>query len=125
MIHSSNPIILFDSDCDVCTKIKHMIERIDTTSRIKFISIHDHEVYKKFKDINYWDCRKTIHIIDESNTIHTGEEAVIYLISFLKITKPASFIAKTWAGKVFIRQFYTLLNNYRLNNLKACQSCKI
>ena len=125
MNYSTTPIILFDPNCRLCNQIKLLIELIDFESKLNFISIYDHQLYHCFNKINFWDCRKTIHIIDQNANLHSGENAVFFLINFFKITKPIRFITKNKLGKILVKQLYFLLNNYRINSLKNCPSCKL
>ena len=56
------PILLYNHECEFCNRFEMALERIPGTKEINMISIHDAEVFKKYSEISFDDCKEAIHL---------------------------------------------------------------
>jgi len=115
--------IFYDLNCPLCTKIKAFLKLIDIDDKFAFRPIQDESIYLDFPQLNYWDCRQTIHVVNNSGELFSSENAVLEIIDRVKIIKKGSIFFKTKLGKYFISLLYTALNKYRLELQKYCTDC--
>ena len=118
-------IILFDANCEICRKIKNLLESVDSDGVFQFISIQNHDVYTKYDGINYWEARKTIHIIDENNNVYKSEQAVLKILDQIRLLKPLKPLLKTKLALSVTAIAYEALNKYRLQKIKDCDDCQL
>ena len=78
-------IILYDQNCSICTQIKNVLDIIDLDGAFTFTPISDHEVYEKYPQVNYWDARQSIHIIDKNGEVFKSEHAVIKILEEIRL----------------------------------------
>lgn len=117
-------IILYDSNCSICTQIKKILGTIDFDHAFNFIPISDHEIYEKYPQVNYWSARKTIHLIDSDGQVYSSEYAVLKILDQIRFISKASPLLKTKIGIKLTALSYKLLNNYRLKKMKNCNECR-
>lgn len=117
-------IIFYDSNCSICTQIKLILEKVDFDHKFTFSPISDHSIYDRFPGLNYWDARKTIHIIDNQGDIYSSEHAIIKILEQIKLVSKLSPILTTKIGIQLTALAYRLLNNYRLQKIKNCSECR-
>ena len=65
----------------------------------EFRAIQDDSIYEGFPNLNFWDCRKTIHLADDKGQLFSSEDAVIKILEEIAIIQKASPLAKTYIGK--------------------------
>ena len=117
-------IILYDSNCSICTQIKGVLDTIDFDNAFTFTPISEHEIYEKYPQVNYWDARQSIHIIDENGDVFKSEHAVIKILEKIRLVSKASPILKTKIGLNITALGYKLLNEYRLKKMTDCNDCR-
>ncbi len=117
--------VFYDSNCSICTNIKTSIEVLDVHREIILYPIQDEKVFDLFPQLNFWDCRKTIHLVDENGTVFKEEYAVIEIFKRLPLLKNARGIYKTMAVKNLIKNSYKYLNQYRLKKVSECDECEL
>ena len=120
----ARPIILFDSQCVICCKIKQLIGLVDFKKEINFVSIHDHEIYEQIETINFWDCRNTVHLIDENDQVYQGEAVIEYLLDRSNLANRFAPLYKSSLGKMLLKRLYDELNEYRKLKMKDCEACQ-
>lgn len=118
------PLLLFDSECAMCTRFKMALERLPGSDQINMVSIHEKEIYEKFTFLDPKDCHDTVHLIDESEKLHKGPEVVEYLVTIIPGIKKISWLVQTDTGKKALEFFYDTVNKYRKSKLNRCPSCK-
>ena len=91
-------IVFYDSNCEICTQIKDILKKIDLDGKIEFTPISDHSIYEKYEGLNYWDARKTIHIIDDNGDVFKSEQAVIKILEQIRLVSKLSPILTTKIG---------------------------
>ena len=117
-------IIVFDSNCTICTQIKTVLEQIDFDQQFEFRPLNDDSIYQEYPGLNYWSARKTIHLIDNNGDIFNSEQAVLKIIEHLRYIKHLKPILVTKIGLQLTKISYQLLNNYRLSKIKNCTDCR-
>ena len=116
-------IILYDANCDICCKIKEALIKIDFDNRFNFTPISDHQIYDQYEKVNYWDARKTIHIIDDEGNVYKSEYAVIKILDQIRLLSKLNPLLTSKIGIQVTAQAYKLLNNYRLKKIQDCTDC--
>ncbi|MAW07838.1 MAG: hypothetical protein CME61_06090 [Halobacteriovoraceae bacterium] len=117
--------IFYDSNCTICTNIKTSIELLDLNREIILYPIQDEKVFDLFPQLNFWDCRKTIHLVDENGTVFKEEYAIIEIFKRLPLLKNGNGIYKMVAVKKLIKSCYKYLNLYRLKKVSECDECEL
>ncbi len=118
------PLLLFDGECELCKRFKQSLERIPEASAIQMVSIHEKEVYEAFEQINFEDCAKEVHYLDEEGQVFKGEAAVSVLIEKFPLVKRFSWLIQSGMGQKAIKYFYDKADQYREELLKRCGNCK-
>ncbi|MBT3980075.1 MAG: DUF393 domain-containing protein [Bacteriovoracaceae bacterium] len=117
------PILLFDSECQLCNRFKMALERIDTEKSVSYLPVNSKEVYEQFPELDPKECMEYVHLIDENGKIHKGSEVVVYLASnFPSISKHA-WLLETKMGEKVVDFFYSAVNHYRKSSLTGCKNC--
>ena len=117
-------IIFYDSNCQICTQIKNLLETIDVDSKFEFAAISDHSIYVKYPKLNYWKARQTIHVIDSEGNLYSSETAIIKILDQIRYLSKFKPILTTTIGIKITALAYKLLNNYRLKKIKSCSECQ-
>ena len=116
--------IIYDANCTICTQIKEYLSKLDLDSNYSFQKIQDSQIYLEHPQLNYWDCRKTIHVMDKDGRLYTSEMAVIKILEQLRYLKSISPTLKSPMSLKLIGLLYQLINSYRLNQQKNCDICR-
>ncbi len=117
-------VIFYDSNCEICTQIKTLLEKVDLDKKLEFAPISDNSIYEKYQGLNYWDARKTIHLIDDEGNIHKSEQAVIKILEQLRLVSKLGPLLTTKIGIQITALAYQALNEYRLKKIKNCSECR-
>ena len=118
-------VILYDPNCSICRKIKTILSEIDLDHAFVFTPITDEEVFTQNPSLNYWDVRKTIHIIDDQGHIFKSEHAVIKILEKIKLLKKLGPVLTTKVGLKMTKIGYEALNQYRLRQKENCSECQL
>jgi predicted DCC family thiol-disulfide oxidoreductase YuxK len=121
---SNKPIIIFDSECTLCTRFKDGLERIDINNELSFISIHSPEVNDLDVSLSAQEIQATIHLITEDNKVLKGSDVITHLSKILPGIKKLSWLLETNVGKKASNFFYEKINQMRLAKTKECKGCK-
>lgn len=115
--------IFYDENCLVCTRIKKVMRVMDLDNQFKFKSLNDDSIYTEYPSLNYWDCRKTIHLIDQNGSTFISEHAIIEIIRRIRLINKTVSVFESTLGNVMLKLLYRLLNNYRHKLQSDCASC--
>lgn len=116
--------VFYDQNCKICRNIKYSLSLLDTERQLIFHPIQNDQIYSDFPDLNYWDCRRTIHIIDQQGQVKSSEDAVEEILNVIKLTKKAKPVYQSQLGKLGLKLFYKYLNEYRLKKVSDCEECR-
>ncbi len=97
---------------------------IDLERQIIFRPIQDDQIYNDFPQLNYWDCRKTIHIIDQNNQVRSSEDAIITILDVIRGINKTNKLYSSSVGRVAVKILYKYLNEYRLQKVDECEECR-
>lgn len=117
--------ILFDPNCSICTQIKFILSGLDIDGQFTFTPITDHEIYQHIEGLNYWEARKTIHVIDKDNKVYKSEHAVLKILEQIRLVKKLGPILSTQLGIKLTAIAYQALNEYRLRKIEDCPDCQV
>ena len=116
--------VFFDQNCRICRNIKFALSMIDSERQLIFRPIQDDQIFIDFPQLNYWDCRRTIHIINKKDQVRNGEEAVEEILNVINIVNKAKPVYQSPLGKAGLKLFYKYLNEYRLKKVSDCDDCR-
>lgn len=118
------PLLIYDSDCILCTRFKQTIERLDVNKLIHYASIHDEWIYDDYKTLNKEDCQKVVHFIDEAGVITKGSEVIISLMKHYPMVSSLTWMLETDVGKKALDFFYQKVNDIRNSMVEEkCNKC--
>ncbi|MFZ4712524.1 MAG: thiol-disulfide oxidoreductase DCC family protein [Bacteriovoracaceae bacterium] len=118
------PLLIYDSECTLCTRFKQTVERLDSAHKLNFSSIHQEEIYSQFPNLKKEDCHKIIHLIDENGKIHQGPEVIQYMAHIIPSISKFAWMLDTDVGKKALDFFYQKVNDIRNSQLNSCEKCK-
>jgi predicted DCC family thiol-disulfide oxidoreductase YuxK len=117
----SKYILAYDADCGPCTRFAHVVDSLDKSEIIDFISIILADQKGLLDRISPPLRYKSFHLILPNGEVKSGSEALVELIAILpggKIISP--IINYLPGGKPFVRFIYN-----RFSKLHDRTSCRI
>lgn len=118
------PLLIFDSECTLCTRFKITLEKMDGQKKINYASLHDENLYQAYPQLDRNACHQAVHLIDENNKIHQGPEVIEYLVKYFPGISKISWLIETDMGKKAIDFFYQKVNDIRNSQINSCNKCK-
>lgn len=116
-IMSSTPapnIVLFDSDCPLCTFQMKSLTWLDWFHRVAFIPIADARSARVAPDLTREDLMEAIHCVTPEGEIHRGARAIRFLGWRLPLLVPVS-LALSLPGVIWVAErFYQWVSKNRL-----------
>ncbi len=122
-------IVIYDSDCGICSQVTLLLQKIDKRSKLSFVAIHDSDNLLNHFNIEKSLTDKTIIFIKM-----TDEKAYIRFQGVLEILKTQdgiySFIGIIFSNKLFYLIFnplYDLIakNRSKISAFLGLNACKI
>ena len=122
------PVILFDDKCTLCRRFKDALQFLDKENRLSFVSIHNrreiHDLNTNLKlELNKKELAETVHLIDESYSLHRGVEVVEYLIKFYPAAAKLRWLLESNRGKKAVQFFYDKVNQFKRSKVNPCRDC--
>ncbi len=118
------PLILFDDRCELCLRFKTSIQRMQGHEVLHFESLYNPDLYLEFSNLSEEECKQKIHLIDEERKVHTGGDALLFIIARLPQASRFTWLLESNMAKKTSEFFYTAVNTYREKVSKSCKSCK-
>ncbi|MDP7319292.1 MAG: DCC1-like thiol-disulfide oxidoreductase family protein [Bacteriovoracaceae bacterium] len=116
-------VLLYDSECSLCTRFKKALEHLDSESLIEYKSIYDQEVYLNYPQLNTEECQQEVHMIIEDGKVIRGGDVIEYLVKIFPGVSKFSWLIESESGKKAINVFYKKLNDMRLMKKRNCFTC--
>lgn len=116
------PIILYDSECTLCTRFAQALARLDSKKEFTLISLHEEWIYEKYTHLNKVNCQESLHVLIGEFDFLVGSQAIEYLITKLPGVKNIAWLIESENGKKALSFFYNHVNKLRTNK-KFCKSC--
>ena len=116
-------VIIYDSECGLCTRFKKAVELIDFKNNIRFLSLHDSEVYLKYPELTPDECHEEVHLIKDSGAILKGSEAIDFLTTILPGVSKFAWLMDNESAKKASKIFYKKLNEMRIMKKRNCYTC--
>lgn len=117
------PILLYDSECNLCNRFKLSLERLPNSDQISMISIHDKSIYEHFSELSFEETSKHVHVIDENKNIISGADAISYIIHKFPLANKFSWLIESNMGQKAIQFFHDKANQVREELQKHCGNC--
>lgn len=124
-MNDNRPVLIFDSNCPLCSRFKQGLELMDSSRKIRFVSLQDSDIFNEFPEISYEQCSSQVHLIDENRKILKGPEVVEYLIKSLPGVSKLSWLLDSESGKKATQFFYQKVEELReiLKEKEDCHEC--
>lgn len=118
------PIVLYDSECSLCTRFRQGIEMIDKNINFHFLSIHSPKAKELSLHFKLDSIHEKMHLIDENFNIHIGSDAITFMTSKLPAVSKFTWLLQTDIGKKTSDFFYDKVNQIRHSMIeKDCHHC--
>ena len=118
------PILIYDSECMMCTRFKQALEKLDSQGEINFVSLHEEKLYQNFPELNPDDCHDKVHLIDEKRNLYIGVEIVEVLKEKIPAINKISWLLEQEATKKALNFFYEKVNELRKSKINPCKGCR-
>lgn len=124
-MNESQSTIIFDSECPLCLRFKQGLEFMDSSKKLRFLSLQDSNVFDEFPDLNPESCQSQVHLITSDRKILKGPEVVEYLIKTLPAVSKLSWLLDSESGKKATQFFYQKVEELReiLKEKEDCNEC--
>lgn len=124
-MNDNRPVLIFDSNCPLCTRFKQGLELMDSSKRIRFVPLQDKDIFNEFLEITYEECSSQVHLITEDRKILKGPEVVEYLIKSLPCVSKLSWLLDSESGKKATQFFYQKVEGLKeiLKEKEDCNEC--
>ncbi|MFL6469446.1 MAG: thiol-disulfide oxidoreductase DCC family protein [Nitrososphaeraceae archaeon] len=117
----SRYILAYDTDCGSCTRFAHVVDSLDKSEIIDFISIILADQKGLLDRISPPLRYKSFHLIFPNGEVKSGSEALVELIAILPGRKIISPIVNYFPGaKPFVSFIYNRFS--RLHDMGSCNT---
>jgi predicted DCC family thiol-disulfide oxidoreductase YuxK len=117
---SSRYILAYDADCGPCTRFMHVVDSLDKSEKIGFISLTTADKQGLLDRISAPLRYSSFHLIFPDGEAKSGSEALLELIDILPGGKIISPIINYFpGGKLIVRFIYNRFS--RLHNRGSCR----
>ena len=69
-------IVIYDGDCQFCTRQVEKLNRWDGKQRLTYISLHDESIVSAYPDLSKKQMMEAIYLIDKGSKRHRGAAAL-------------------------------------------------
>lgn len=115
--------LIYDSNCQLCTRFKKALELVDIKNTIRFVSVHDQSIYVEFPELDQAECESEVHLLDKDKKVYVGGEVIEQLLKSLPQVKKFSWLIDSDSSKKAIGSFYKRLNKMRQMKKANCYTC--
>ena len=124
-MNDNRAVLIFDSECPLCTRFKQGLEFMDIQKKIRFVPVQDTEIFKEFTELSVDECLSQVHLITPERQIMKGQEVVEYLIKTLPGVSKLSWLLDSESGKKATQFFYQKVEELReiLKEKEDCHQC--
>jgi predicted DCC family thiol-disulfide oxidoreductase YuxK len=116
-------ILLYDPECQLCSRFKKALEALDSKKMIRFNSVYDPAIYLEYPELDRVDCEEEIHLIDDNRKIYRGSEVIEKLLLSFPQVKKFAWLIDSESSKKAMNVFYKKLNQIRQMKKANCYSC--
>ena len=118
---SSRYILAYDADCGPCTRFAHVVDNLDKSEKIDFISLTIADQQGLLDRISPPLRYKSFHLISPNGEAKSGSEALVELIAILPGGKIISQIVNYFPrGKLIMSFIYNSFS--RLHDMGSCNN---
>src|SRR4051812_39181813 len=83
-------LVVYDSDCRMCSAQVRLFKRFDWRGRLAFISLHDPEVYRRWPDLEHDQLMQQMLVVAPDGRRYWGAAAVRYIAGQLPLLWPVA-----------------------------------
>lgn len=107
-------VVLYDSDCPMCTFQQRALTWLDWRDRVRFVPIKSEEAARIAPGLEREDLMEAIHCITPEGAVHRGARAVRFLGMRLPLLLPVGLFL--WLpGVIWVAElFYRFVSRHRL-----------
>lgn len=116
-------ILIFDSECSLCSRFQKALEMIDKDEHLEYRSIQDEKIYEEFPILNKDACAKEVHLIDIDGHLYVGSEVIEFLVKLIPGVSKFSWLLESESSKKAMDLFYGKLNDIRRMKKRKCYTC--
>ena len=117
------PVLLFDSECQLCSRFQKALSLLDRNKTINYVSVYDESIYIDFPELSKDKCLEVIHYIDEEKKVYTGGDVIAQLVKQFPQVKKFAWLIESESGKNAMNAFYDRLNDIRIMKKNNCFTC--
>ena len=109
----SQHIVLYDSECPMCTFQKKSLSWLDWFHRVRFVPINDEEAIAIAPELTREDLMEAIHCVTPEGKIHRGARAIRFLSLRMPLLVPVGLFL--WIpGVIWIAEaMYRFVSKHR------------
>jgi predicted DCC family thiol-disulfide oxidoreductase YuxK len=83
-------VVVFDGMCRFCRAQMRLLQRVDITGRLGFLSLHERQARHLLPELSHADLMKEMVVVDTAGRRHRGAAAVRYLFRRLPLLWPGA-----------------------------------
>jgi predicted DCC family thiol-disulfide oxidoreductase YuxK len=120
------PVLLYDSECPLCTRFKQGLERLDVYHKIHYRSIQDAQVFIDYPELNPTECASVVHLITENREILKGSQTITYLLKQFPGVQHFAWLLESEKGQKIVDFFYQKVDEIRhkiKDDHESCPKC--
>jgi predicted DCC family thiol-disulfide oxidoreductase YuxK len=117
--------LIYDGECSFCQHQVDRLMRLSDQLRIEARSYHAPHAIDEFPSLSMEDCAEATQLIDPSGRIHSGADAVVYLMLHSRRWRWLGWLARLPGVKRLLRWVYARIaqRRYRLGRTCAEGGC--
>lgn len=109
-------VVIYDGNCRICTAGVRRLARWDGRQRLAFLSLHDHEVGRRYPDLTHDYLMQTMVVVEPNGRRHAGAAGMRHLSRRLPrlwplapaLHIPFSMPLWQWCYKQFAKRRYLI-----------------
>jgi predicted DCC family thiol-disulfide oxidoreductase YuxK len=106
-------VVIYDGECVFCTSGIKMLARLDSNSRLRFVSLHDPVVATDYPDLTYEQLMEQMWVVSANGQKSGGADAIAYLSTRLPMLYPLAPIIRFPGTMPLWRTLYRLVARLR------------
>ena len=87
-------VVVYDGECVFCTSSVKILQRLDSNSRLRFVSLHDPVVANDYPDLTHEQMMEQMWVVSANGPKFGGADAIAYLSIRLPLLYPIAPIIR-------------------------------
>lgn len=108
--------LVYDGDCDFCTRSVRLLSRLDTRRQLTFIPLQDPDLPRRHPGLDPAALQRAMHLILPDGRVLAGAEALPHIARMLPLGRPFSLLFRLPGVMDLADRLYRLVarNRHRL-----------